>query len=471
MNDTVFPFSVFGRKTGSVSSRVIYTELLKIIIPAGIELILIQTVSMFDQIQVGSIGKYATNAVGLVTQIRMLFNTIFISINIGVTVLVARAQGREDGQEVKRILQHGLVLILTISLLSTAIVMLFPGLLFHIIGFPDETSRAYALAYLRICVLTFVPAAISSTITAALRGMGNTVIPCVYNTIANVCNIFLNWVLINGNLGFPRLGVEGAAIATVVSILLGFFISLGILLSDRFGLRICLVRSFNDLEIDCLKYILRIGLPSLLEQMIVRTGLILFTRIVATLGTDMYAAHMICLNIQMLTYMNGMAFSVASTTKMGQCLGAENEEMAALYCQYCARMCCALSSLLTIAYFFYGRSLIMLYNRDSVVIAMGIIPLKIMAFQQPLSALQYVFFGALRGAGDVKHTAKITAITTFLIRPTIAFLLVRYTSLGLVGAWIAMVADQSISTMLLCLRFCSGKWRYVFVEQNRLPLS
>ena len=469
MENKRFPYSIFGGRTScGISKKQLYTDLLKLIIPAAIELILIQTVSMFDQIQVSGIGKYATNAVGMVNQIKLLFTTAFVSINVGVTALIARAKGREDEEAANRILRHGLLLILASSALCVLIASVFTRQILGLVGAPDEISFSNALVYFRICIISFIPAAVSSTITAALRGKGNTLVPCIYNTIANICNIFLNWVLINGKLGFPRLEVAGAAIATVISILLGFLISLWVLMTDRYGLRVRLKNLFRDLEWVVFYNIMRIGIPSMLEQMIVRIGLVLFTKVVSTLGTDMYAAHTICQNIQTLTYMNGMAFSIASTTMAGQCIGAGKNELAARYCQYCARMCCAFSLVLTVSYFFFGKNLIMLYNRDAAVVAMGIIPLRLMAIMQPLSALQYVFSGAIRGAGDVKYIAAVTITTTFLIRPTVAYLLVNFTPLGLVGAWIAMVVDQSICSLLLCLRFCSGKWQFAFEERKRV---
>ena len=328
-----------------------------------------------------------------------------------------------------------------------------------------KLSYSYALIYFRICILSFIPSAISSTITAAMRGAGNTVIPCIYNTIANVVNIFLNWVLINGKIGFPALGIAGAAIATVISTVIGLVISLFVLASYKYGFHFHIKELFEKVDAVYLREIIRIGLPAMAEHLIIRVGLLVFTKIVASLGTELYATHTICLNIQTLSFMNGMAFSVASTTKSGQSLGASREDLAVVYSQYCARMCCLFSLFLSIIYFFFGKELISLYNHEQTIIEKGIIPLQLIAIMQPFSALQYVFSGAIRGAGDTKYTAMVTTTTTFFIRPFVAYLLVIVFHLGLVGAWIGMVADQLTCSILMCLRFCSGKWRYAYKEK------
>ncbi len=450
-----------------VTRRDIFRTLIRLIVPAAIEYALLQTVNMFDQIQVGTAGAYATNGVGMVNQIKLLFMTGFVAINIGVTALAARAEGQKNRPRVVELFRHGLLLSFLFSAICSVFAWIFAEPILRWIGAPDEQSFAEGLIYFRICIFGFVPAAITSTVTATLRGIGDTKTSLYYNVVANAVNVLLNWILIGGNLGAPALGIAGAAIATVAGLCIAFLLSCAVFLTGRYGLKIegrSFLQAYSRTEfVD----ILRIGIPTMIEQFIVRIGLAAFTKIVSTLGTTLYAAHTICINIQHLTFMNGMAFSVAATTMAGQCLGAGRPRLAATYSQYCARICCLFSLLLSATYALLGRYLIAVYNPDPAIIAAGIVPLRLMALLQPLTALQYVYSGAIRGAGDTKRIAWIVILTTFFIRTLVAYGLVIRLGIGLNGAWLAMVADQSLCSLLISLLFYSGKWVHYFDPKKK----
>ena len=167
-------------------------------------------------------------------------------------------------------------------------------------------------------------------IGAALRGAGDTRTPMRYNMISNLINVVLNYILIYGKLGFPAMGITGAAIATTVSrsvamimAILAIYHPNSILsLSEKKGL-------FFDFNI--IKRILRIGIPSGLEQLIFRTGQMEFVRTVAGLGTTAFAAHQVAINVFGLSFSPSLAFGIAATTLVGQSLGAGRPDMAEKY--------------------------------------------------------------------------------------------------------------------------------------------
>jgi len=170
----------------------IYRNLLRLIWPAAIEFFLLQLVNMFDQIQVGSLGETALAAVGLATQINLLFVSSFVAVNIGVTALVARAWGGGHREEVPRLLRHGLLLTAVLAAPTAVLGILFADKVLLLMNAPDAVTLRLGTDYLRICLIGFVPVALTSTITAALRGSGNTRTPMFYNLLANAINIFLN---------------------------------------------------------------------------------------------------------------------------------------------------------------------------------------------------------------------------------------------------------------------------------------
>ena len=107
-----------------------------------------------------------------------------------------------------------------------------------------------------------------------------------------------------------------------------------------------------------------------------------------------------------------------------------------------------------------------MYNDDPVILDVGVTVLQMVALIQPLQASQFILAGAMRGAGDTKYTAMVTFITVLLVRPIIAIYTIKVLEWGLIGAWIAMVADQLLRTTLIFLRYNSGKWRNAYRHKS-----
>ena len=184
---------------------------------------------------------------------------------------------------------------------------------------------------------------------------------------------------------------------------------------------------------EVLGNIVGIGLPAMFEQLIMRAGMVIFAKTVATLGTTPFATHQVCMNIQALSFMTGQAFAVSATSLMGQSLGKKRFDMAQAYCSRTRRVGLASSLLLAAVFVFFGGKIVGLYNSDPNIIQMGGRIMFFVAFLQPFQSSQFIIAGGLRGAGDTKATATYTLITVLLIRPIVAIILVK-TGLGLYGA-------------------------------------
>ena len=201
----------------------------------------------------------------------------------------------------------------------------------------------------------------------------------------------------------------------------------------------------------------------MVEQLFMRAGVITYAKTVASLGTVAFAIHQICLNIQALSFMNGNAFAVSATSLVGQSLGKKRPDMAQAYSSHTRRVGMVISILLGLIFFFFGKPITALYSSDPEIISQGAKILMFVAFIQPFQSSQFILAGALRGAGDTKSTAIIMFITTLLVRPGLAMLMIHGFGWGLVGAWIAMISDQLLRSLLILLRYNSGKWKSIKV--------
>ena len=161
--------------------------------------------------------------------------------------------------------------------------------------------------------------------------------------------------------------------------------------------------------------------------------------------------------------MNGQAFAVSATSLVGQSLGKKRFDMAQAYSRHTRRIGMAVSILLGVCFFLFGKPIVALYSSDATVIRQGAIILMFVALIQPFQSSQFILTGALRGAGDTKATAAIMFITTLLVRPGLALITINLLGWGLYGAWVAMVADQLLRSWLILLRYNSGKWKQITV--------
>jgi len=188
----------------------------------------------------------------------------------------------------------------------------------------------------------------------------------------------------------------------------------------------------------------------------------MFARTVSGLGTINFAAHQIGLNICGLTFSPSMAFGVASTTLVGQSLGANDAEKAEKLANITHHMAMAVACLMGIAFLLFSQQLARLYTKDMEVIAMAGMVLKIMALAQPGQSTQLSLSGALRGAGDTKYPLYASIFGIWIFRVVVAYIFVNIFNWGLAGAWVALVLDQYTRASIVYLRYISGKWKHAY---------
>ncbi len=204
-----------------------------------------------------------------------------------------------------------------------------------------------------------------------------------------------------------------------------------------------------------------VGIPAMIEQLIMRVGVIIFTRMVAGLGPVQYSTHQVCLNIQSMSFMLGQAFAVSATSLVGQSIGKRRLDMAQHYSRYNLRLGIAVAAVIGILMVIFRSELVWLYSTDREVIAFGSSIIFFVAFLQPVQSVQFIIGGVLRGAGDTKAVAIYMLITVLIIRTVMCYIMVNVLGLGVVGAWIAQSADQCTRSVLFALRYRRGYWKKI----------
>lgn len=442
---------------GELSRRQIQAKIWNLAFPAIIEQLLVTLVSMADMIMVGGLGASAIAAVGLSNQPIFTANAVFSAISIGSTALIARLMGAQDYKTANRAARQSLILALSTSLVLMVAVYFFAPAMIHFMKAEADVAPL-AITYSRIIGASLVFSLTSMILNGVLRGAGDMRTPMCVNALANIINIVLNYFLIFGVGPFPRLGVAGAAVATLISHMVAFILVLSVFFSGKFVLHFQRGQSYRP-DWDLIKRILNVGLPASMEQLIMRLGMMLYARTVSGLGTIPYAAHQIAINSEGITFTPGMGFSMASTTLVGQSLGADMPERAKRYGIESRRSAMLTMGFLGLLLYFFPRQIIGFYTNDPAVIEQGVICLRIIALVQPIMGATFVMMGSLRGAGDTRFVMLVTMLGIWAGRLGAAYLLVNVMELGLAGAWIAMSVDHGVRALVSSLRFHHGGWQ------------
>lgn len=447
-------------------NTILYKDIMRLAWPSLVELLLSSLASMVDMMMVGDIpviGDDAIAAVNLATQPKFIFLAMIIALNAGVTAAVARARGAGDHKLANETLRQGVIVSILVCVFGSVAGFVFsePLIRFMANGGLSEEVVAMGVSYLQIQMAGFLTAGLTSTYTAALRGVGNSHVPMIYNVTANVVNVFGNYLLINGNLGFPDLGVTGASLATVIGQAIATVMAIWAVGSGKNYFHVRLRDFFHGFRVDTaiMSRIIKVGVPSLVEQAILRLGVILFTRQVTALGQPYYTTHQICMNIQTLTFMLGQAMAVSSTTLVGQSLGKRRPDMAEHYSSRCSQIGILISIALGAFFALFGKYIVALYSETAAVIEASIPIMILLGVMQPIQTPQFILSGSLRGAGDTKTTAVITLICVLLLRPFLATITIP--AFGLMGAWYAIAADQITRTVLVTILYERGQWKKI----------
>lgn len=418
-------------------------------------------VGIVAMIMVGGLGSTAIAAVGISNQLVWLAYVVFLALGVGSTALVARAVGAGDITEANRVARQGMLLGCALSLITGAVGAIWAPTFLRMISDDPELVRM-ALPHMRISMCTTLLAAVSFGLSATLRGAGDMRSPMFANAAANVANVFLLYGFINGKLGMPRMGVAGAAVGASLARLISCAILLWVAGSGRCVIRLAARDDWRP-DLGLIRRIANVGMPSAMEQGLMTLGMLMFSKIVVGIGTAVYAAHQIGVNVAQLAFMPGQGFAMATTTLVGQSLGARRTDLAERFARTAQRIGGAMMVAMGVGFFLFGRQMAMLYTAEAEVIALAATVLRWSAFSQLPNSIYFIYAGALRGAGDTRWPLYISFAGIWGVRLNLSRFLINTLGWGIAGVWCAILCDMLVRAGVMTLRFRSGKWKAVRV--------
>ena len=417
-------------------------------------------VAFADNIMVGQLGTAELAAVSLGNSFVFIAMSLGIGFSTAITPLVAEADGAGDMAAGKNVLKNGLVLCTLLGVSLFGLIMLLKPLMYHM----DQPAEVVVLAmpYLDLVAFSLIPLVMFQAVKQFSEGLSHTKYPMYATILANIINIVVNYLLIFGALGFPKLGIIGAAIGTLLSRII-MLTYLWYLLKKRPKFH-PYVSGFNfgKLSKAMMNKIINLGFPSALQMFFEVAIFTVAIWLSGVLGKNPQAANQIALNLSSMTFMFGMGLGVAAMIRVGNQMGLKNY----VDLRRIAKSIFLLTLLLQIGFaifFLLGRHwLPTLYldendpanfadNMEVMMIASQL--LLVSAFFQISDGLQVVILGALRGLQDVKIPTFITFIAYWLVGFPICYYLGLHTPLRSTGIWIGLLAGLTASAIMLYLRF------------------
>ena len=425
--------------------------------PVIIENLLQTLLGVVDLIFVGALGAAAVAGVGAALQVLWVIQSAFSALTTGTTVLVAHAIGAKEPGEANRVLKQSLLIGAVLSLLVGIIGAIWAEPILALLGGEPEVV-ADGVAYFRIGAITGVFMLAMFIMGAAMRGAGDSKTPMMINALANVINVILAWALIFGHLGMPALGVAGSAWAAGIARGIAAAIMLAVLLRGHGRLSLDWRPPWAP-DMGLLKRTLHIGIPSMIEMVLMSAGMLVYGVFAIHLGTDVYAAQRITLNAISFAFMPGLGYAIAATTLTGQALGAKRPERAKASTSYAMYSALALMTFVAMIMFFFGRQVMRIFTPDEQLILIGAEALKVVALAQPFQAVGQVLAGSLRGAGDTRFPMWVTAGSIWFIRLPLAYLFGPVMGMSLAVIYISNIADAFVRMTLMLWRYSQGKWQ------------
>ena len=417
-------------------------------------------VSFADNVMVGQLGAAELAAVSLGNSFFFIAMSLGIGFASAITPIVAEADSAKNPVGVKNALKHGLILCGLLSGILYSLMLLAKPVMRNM----DQPLEVVDLAipYLDIIAISIIPLVIFEALKRFSDGLSNTKHPMYATIVANIINVAINYLLIFGSFGFPKLGIIGAGIGTLISrLIMVIFLWIIFTKNKRFKLYVTEIK-FKITNIKIFKKITDIGLPSAF-QMLFEVGI--FTAAIwmsGVLGKNYQAANQIAFNLSAMTFMVGIGLGVAATIRVGNQKGLFDFVALRKIAFSIFLLTVLIEIIFALMFFILKDWLPTLYldtenisktieNGEVILIASKL--LLIVALFQIFDGLQVVILGALRGLQDVKIPTLITFIAYWLIGFPICFYLGLYTPLKSIGIWIGLLISLAVSSILLYLRF------------------
>ena len=434
-------------------------ETFRIAWPSVTESVLIVLAGMVDTYMVSTLGKASVAGVGVTNQPKYFAYTMFYALNTAIASMVARRLGQQRRKDANGMFLTALVFVTVVSVVMGLLCVIFAQPILLLFGANPQTLPM-AVPYWNIVMGFSVFNLVSMYINAAQRGSGNTRIAMTTNLTSNVVNVIMNYLLINGHCGFPALGINGAAIATVLGTVVAFFMSVRSLFKKDSFVQAQYIRAESIRPSrESVKELVPMSGTLLSENLMTRLGFAITGALTARIGTDPYSAHIVGMTFMNLGFAFGDGLQSAMVALVGKSVGENNPAKAKSYVRSGQKFGLVISVIVAALMLVLDKQIFGLYfPNDPIMLEYGQLISRFIAVIMPIQVAKIVFNGMLRGAGDVRFTLIGSTIGVTIVQSILMYFLIIRMRTGLTGVWVSILISQAVQLALFSWRYFSGRW-------------
>ena len=416
----------------------------KMVIPVLIESVINTLFGIMDTAMLGRVenASRAISAVGITGSLINMFIVLAAAFAVGFSAQISQNYGAHKYHLCHEITAQMMPIFAAIGVVMTAAMSFGAPLLVRFLGANSEIFDE-AVTYMRIIGYGMFFHIMAIAVTASFRGIGQTKLPMFYNLAAGVINVFFNYCLINGHLGFPALEVRGAAIATTISKAVMFVAAMVALYRMDTIVRLRVKDKLLPQK-ETIMPSVRLGVSALLEQIILQGGNVLTTKIISVIETVPYAAYSVSLSMESMVWAISGSYGTVSTTLAGMAKGEKNYAKAKSYVGMILKVGMTTAAALALCYFFFGETLAGFYTDEAVVKEMTGDMLKLFSVMLFGIFTTQTVAGAMRGMGYMKYPLIASLISLWACRVFGCLITVRVLSLGVMWVVICCTGDQLV---------------------------
>ena len=438
----------------TLASKSSLSKILSISIPAAFKNLLDMVQVLIDLLMVGSLGVAALAAIGLGMQFIMVLNVVMTVYIVGGNAIIARHIGSGHFHRANIAFFNLFLISIVLSIFA-----LFTGYVgaeyFYLwMGTGIEVSRFGELYFGTLSLgmpLIFLDALFFNALSAA----GQTSVSLYIKIVSALLNVFLNYTLIFGHFGFEAMGIQGAAIATVIAY--GFNVLAYFLIVSRTS---CILQFYAHYSKESIKSVFKIGMPAMIERFISVASFMVFVMVLTKYGMEALAGYQVGLRIEGLAFMPGFGFSIAAMALVGQSLGAKNAELAFNEAMTVTKIAAGFMGFIGIFLVWIPEYFCQFFTTDAQTIELASLYLRLVGISQVPLAIVFVLSGAKRGAGDTRTTLKINVGSLVFLRVLPALYVSTITD-DIFWVYIVMITETFVKGGLFYYVFSLGKWKSI----------
>ncbi len=407
--------------------------------------------SVVDNIMVGKVGVSSLAAASIANTLFTLIIVVGFGITMAVTPLTAIAHGRGEDKKCGVVLRQGLVLNICCGFILCGITLVLSETI-RFMNQPVDIIAPAAL-YMKVLGFSIIPMMIFQSYKQFAEGVSFLKPAMVITLLANLVNIFVNWVLIFGNLGAPAMGLTGAGFATIASRIFMALLLILVITKASSMKRFDPTLNYRKLDLPMIRKLLSIGIPGGFQYFFEVSAFAASSIMIGWIGTTELAAHQIALNLASISFMVAMGISGAATIRVGNAVGRK-DLIGTRTAGFSAAFLCAVFMASAGLFFIIFRDFLPgLYLSDKKVIEIASSLLIVVAFFQISDGTQAVGLGILRGITDMKIPTYFTLAAYWIMGLPSGYFLAFKRDMGIMGIWYGLLISLTVSALLMIFRF------------------